>query len=232
MADPKWDDTAPAKEATPKWEDTTEVAPTKKMGWGEKIGRTATSALPYAGLLGGGLIATPGTAGLGTVPGAALGYGMGKEAEDLINSYAFGDELKRGGLIDEVKRVGKNVLEGATNEMGAQSISAALPIAGNAVEKMAETPLFQNIAERTDLAKKMFGSGAGGLGGRVAAYHIPGLKYVQGLSDTARAAQLGQKGLGWILDKARQIAPLMKDAVSRGGGILGAAGATEGLLRE
>ena len=103
-----------------------------------------------ASAVGGVLGAPAGPAGV--VGGAALGYGIGKEATHLADIYL--GNVKPQGVTADVSRAAKNVLEGATMEAGGQ---VAAPIIAKAVGKMvdiAQMPL-QKAAKMT---RDAFGS--------------------------------------------------------------------------
>ena len=103
-----------------------------------------------ASAVGGVLGAPAGPAGV--VGGAALGYGIGKEATHLADIYL--GNVKPQGVTADVSRAAKNVLEGATMEAGGQ---VAAPIIAKAVGKVvdiAQMPL-QKAAKMT---RDAFGS--------------------------------------------------------------------------
>lgn len=55
---------------------------------GRELARGGLNALPGIGALVGGVLSSPETLGVGTIPGAALGAGVGRGARDLIGHYA------------------------------------------------------------------------------------------------------------------------------------------------
>lgn len=104
----------------------TAQAPAKPMGYGEQLGRATLDAIPAAGAMVGGIIATPETGGLGTVPGAALGYGAGKQLSRMLKNKIYGDDIGSTDPVGMAKQSVGDLKEGAMLEMGGQSI-AALP---------------------------------------------------------------------------------------------------------
>lgn len=98
----------------------------------EGMGRSAIDAIPVVTGIGGGIagagagtLATPGIGtAVGGVGGAGLGYAFGKEMADDLKTKFFGDKPKEGAPIEALKRMGKNVADGAAMEMGGQAIGA------------------------------------------------------------------------------------------------------------
>ncbi len=77
------------------------------------LARSALNALPGVGAMVGGMLSTPETLGVGTVPGMALGAGAGRGARDLIGHWTGLDApstpLEKAGNI-----TGETALTGAT----------------------------------------------------------------------------------------------------------------------
>lgn len=100
----------------------------KEEPLGHKIIR---EGLPIAGQIGGGLIAgalaTPETAGAGTIPAAMAGAGVGAaaggEAAGWMNHAIYGDEAPAYENTDDLKRVGTNFGIGAASELGGQVLA-------------------------------------------------------------------------------------------------------------
>lgn len=103
-----------------------------------------------ASAVGGVLGAPAGPAGV--VGGAALGYGIGKEATHLADIYL--GNVKPQGVAADVTRAAKNVLEGATMEAGGQVAAPIIAKAAGKVVDIAQMPL-QKAAKMT---RDAFGS--------------------------------------------------------------------------
>lgn len=213
-----------------------QATPQPKQGIGEQLLRGTAASLPYIGGAAGGLLSIE--SGPGAVGGAALGYAGGKELERLANHYLLGDEIPQNGLVDEVKRVGGNALEGATYEMGGQILGKAIPYG---LEQISTSPIPGKIANATnvigkskDLASRLldrFGDSVpegvkrvadvvSGAAGRAAVYKTP-LGLIQGVSDTSKAVSGAQKGAAWLLDKTpQQLTPLLKKSSPAAIGLL------------
>lgn len=169
--------------------------PAPEEGLGEYVGRGVTAAIPVVAGAAGGMAASA-LGPLGSVAGAGLGYAGGKELERLANHYAFGDKLADEAPVDEVKRVGTNVLQGGAAEAGGQVLSkvaepvvnAAKPYTdqvrnylsdkfGNAAENLAIAHLRPTAAVARDLgqeglhdaAREALDSGSVGFGAKVGA---------------------------------------------------------------
>lgn len=93
--------------------------------------------LPLAGQLGGGLaagaLATPETAGVGTIPaamaGAAGGQVAGEEAAGWLNHAVYGDKAPTYNSLDDAKRIGTNAVVGAASELGGQVLGKGISAA-------------------------------------------------------------------------------------------------------
>ncbi len=110
-------------------EDWVDDPPPEQESLGKRIVRGATSTLPALGMIGGAALATPETLGLGTVAGGGLGYAGGKELQDFLNNRLLGDQAASVKPMDQVNRVGGNVLHGASDTMMG-------PIAGKVISSV------------------------------------------------------------------------------------------------
>jgi hypothetical protein len=101
----------PADEPTPDFRATNEPpsAWLKATAYGKDAASLALDALPGAGAVIGGVLATPETLGGGTLAGAALGAGAGKGARDFLKA-AFGFERPTTAL-DEAGRIARDTAE-------------------------------------------------------------------------------------------------------------------------
>jgi hypothetical protein len=107
----------------------------------ERLSENAKSAapvtdtvLPIAGMVAGGLAATP-TGPLGMVAGSALGYGAGRQAARAIRE-AGGETPERG--AKPVIEAGKDLAEGALMEAGGQVAGKAIEGAASLTGKIAK----------------------------------------------------------------------------------------------
>lgn len=132
MAEDEWVDDQPEEG---EWVDDNQP---EEKSLANRIGHMATSVLPTVGMVGAGLLATPESFGAATVPAAALGYAGGKELEGFINNRFLGDEPESVEPMDQVNRVGSNLMKGASYEMGGQALSAAAPMVGKAIDRGVE----------------------------------------------------------------------------------------------
>ena len=112
-----------------------------------KVRKYAAPVVEGAGAVLGGLAGT--AAGpAGTVLGAGLGYGIGKELVEAADVYLGGKQRREG--IAQVTEPVKNVLEGATMEVGgrvaAPIIGAAIKGGANVVGKVMDLP--QHAAQK------------------------------------------------------------------------------------
>lgn len=111
----------------------------------ESLGRrlvrsTINTALPAAGTIGGGLLASPGGP-LAQIPAGAAGYAGGKHAARLLNHYLLGDPLEAKGLIGAGIQTGKDLKEGVEFELLGQSAAAVpgvIASMGKGTKKFAE----------------------------------------------------------------------------------------------
>jgi hypothetical protein len=108
-------------------------------------------AVEAASAVGGGVLGAPGGPA-GIVGGSALGYGIGKEITNLAD-IALGN-VKQQAPAADVSRAAKNVLEGATMEVGGQVAAPILAKAVGKVVDVAQMPL-QKAAKMT---RDAFGS--------------------------------------------------------------------------
>ncbi len=95
------------------------------------LARGTIDALPIVGSVGGGMMGTS-LGPAGTVGGAALGYAGGKELAGILKNRLLGDEAESVDPLDQLKRTGKNLADGAAFEMGGQAIGAGLGMAKDA----------------------------------------------------------------------------------------------------
>ena len=130
----------------------------KAQTWTAKHPNVAAAAkavvdtLPAAGALVGGVIATPESFGLATVPGAALGDGVGRGLRDLIAESTGLDEptsalSKAGRIALDTAETGavQAVLPGA-----AEALKTPLKTAGEVIEML---PASRRIAKFLDLGR-------------------------------------------------------------------------------
>jgi len=129
---------APAPVATP----AAAPAPAPaQLSTGQKIYQAvrpfAAPLVETAGAIGGGLLGTS-MGPLGTVGGAGLGYGIAKEGVELADIY-LGGKAPRQGAAQAVEPV-RNVVEGATMEMGGQALAKGLGYVGGKVMDLRQIP--------------------------------------------------------------------------------------------
>lgn len=117
------------------------AAPAPALTTGQKIYQAVR---PYAaplveagGAIAGGIVGTP-MGPLGTVGGAGLGYGIAKEAMELGDIY-LGGKAPRQGAAQVVEPV-RNVVEGATLEMGGQALGKGLGYVGGKIADIRQIP--------------------------------------------------------------------------------------------
>ena len=111
----------------------------QQESWWQKTEPVVRPAMEFGGMLAGGAAATPGTLGLGSVAGGALGYAGGKAGADYL--YGKGEKT----LTGQLAQTGKDLLEGAKMEAGGQALGAALPIVGKGIGKVAR-PWFAKLS--------------------------------------------------------------------------------------
>jgi hypothetical protein len=126
----------------------------KDMGWGEYLGRGATGAVPYVAGAGGAALGT-GLGLPGQIGGGALGYAGGKEAEQLLNHYLFGDENKPKSNMDKLKEVAGNTGEGALQEMGGMGVGKAMEKAAPYLGSMAEKFAVKHLRPTPQVARAL-----------------------------------------------------------------------------
>lgn len=108
-----------------------------EMGIGEGIARTTINQLPLIGSVGAGMLATPGTLGVGTLPAAMAGGAAGAALKQTLNNYFFDDEAKKQAVemqgMDKpemfmhlMKAPAYGAVEGITNEMGGQLVGKGI----------------------------------------------------------------------------------------------------------
>ncbi len=157
----KWDE--PTDETNIKWDD---EQPQPSLL--NRLGHAATSTLPGLGMIGAAALATPESFGAATIPAGALGYAGGKEAQDFINNRFLGDEAASTKPMDQVQRVGSNLISGATQTMAGQALSAVPPMLGkaadSAIEEVATNPYMgeKAIEPMTKVINKVGHLAAGG----------------------------------------------------------------------
>lgn len=76
------------------------------------------TALPAAGAVGAGLLATPESMGAATIPAGAMGYTAGKQLARILDSHIFGEGGGESSLSGQVKQTAGDLLEGGSFEMG------------------------------------------------------------------------------------------------------------------
>ena len=91
--------------------------------FGKSLVRGTLDALPIAGGAGAGLLASE--TGPGAIPAAGLGYAAGKQLQKLGHKYLLGEESPEEAPLEQATNVGKDIIDGATYEMGGQAVSAA-----------------------------------------------------------------------------------------------------------
>lgn len=234
---PTWDETedlatepaqAPATvddSTPPAWDDTAEVQEPEDPGLLERLGNGAKQA--FNDTIGSiqahpfdvsmtpdekARISSPGGVGSATdlMMQATAGPAMGKALGALPN---FMKGRQAAAPVAKVLDSGMGASGGLTQ--AAPVLEQAAPAAAKA------KPILDRVADFTDVSKMA----GGGLGAKGLAYFAPGpLKYVQGVSDAARAAQKVKTGAAYLLETAPQklgkFAPVLKQAADRGGNAL------------
>lgn len=167
---------------------------------GEGLARGAIDSLPIVGALGGGILGTP-AGPAGNIGGAGLGYAGGKELAGILKNKFLGDEAESVNPLDQVKRVGGNVAEGAAFEMGGQII-------GKGIGKGLEAG-----GKAVDYVGKQLGRGAEKLA--VNATGATGAQAAKFSDDAGR--QLLDRGLVKFGDNAEKIAGRTQGAMDAAG---------------
>lgn len=90
----------------------------------QQLGRGALNTLPAAGAMVGGVLSTPETMGAGTIPGIALGAGVGRGLRDLIGHFTGMDEPSSP-LQKAANIVGDTAMTGATAAILPGAVAAA-----------------------------------------------------------------------------------------------------------
>lgn len=108
---------------------------------------TIDTVLPVAGAVGAGMLATPESFGLATVPAGALGYATGKQGARLLNHYLLGDELPAQTASDVAIQTGGDLAEGAMGEMTGLALGKGLDLAKTGVQKAGAA--LKDVAEKT-----------------------------------------------------------------------------------
>jgi hypothetical protein len=126
---------APNASGNPKsfsWDDHPIVNHAEPESFGRQMTRaTIDAVLPVAGAIGGGLLATPETLGLGTIPGAAMGYAGGKQAARVLNHYVLGDDTGAKDMGDVLKQNAEDLKDGALMETGGQLVGGGAKMLAN-----------------------------------------------------------------------------------------------------
>jgi hypothetical protein len=129
----------------------------KEMGWPEYIGRGVTGALPVLGLTAGG--AAGAELGPGAIGTAGLGYAAGNELQGLANHYLFGDALPSTNPLDQAKRLGSGVKEGAEAELGGKVLTGlAAPVAkylSGKLSNLAESAAVKHLRPTAKVAQTL-----------------------------------------------------------------------------
>ncbi len=89
----------------------------------ERLIQGGLNTLPTAGMIAGGILATPETAGLGTVAGATAGGIAGNELKRIGEKYLLGKDQTSG--MEHIKEAAKVGAESAAAEAGGQALMAA-----------------------------------------------------------------------------------------------------------
>jgi hypothetical protein len=172
-------------------------------------------ALRYGTPVVGGLV---GVAAGSPLIGGPLGYAAGKEIGRLGEHYLLGDELPQESPKSAALRVAGNLAEGASGELLGPILTKAGP---ELVERFATSAIPGRIENMTNVAgaaenamsrlagkigrgvSDKLGNAAdllAGLSTRGVVYQTP-LAPIQGISDTAKAVGLAQRGVTNLLDK-------------------------------
>lgn len=130
------------------------------------LARGAIDSLPIVGGIGGGILGAPAAGPIGSVGGAALGYAGGRELADILKNRLLGDKAASAEPIEQIKRVGGSLADGATMEMGGQAAGALLKGAGaatkNVLEDVATAPMTQPGAKMGMIPKALGAVGKAG----------------------------------------------------------------------
>jgi len=111
--------------------------PSKGQSAYQKIRPFAAPLVEAGGAIMGGLLGTS-MGPVGTVSGAGLGYGIAKEGMELADVY-LGGKAPRQGAAQAVEPV-RNIVEGATLEMGGQALTKGLGYVGGKVMDLRQIP--------------------------------------------------------------------------------------------
>lgn len=103
---------------------------------GRDVARAAATAyrpvLEYGGLAGGAALGTA-SGPMGTVAGAGLGYGMGRQTANLLDEYA-GIKTPEP-FPEQMVTAGKDILTGGAMEAGGQVLGKGIDLAGAYISK-------------------------------------------------------------------------------------------------
>lgn len=116
-----------AEPANTSWRDRAEAVaqPAEEPSYLSKLVRGQVKALPMYGSVAGGLIGAP-LGPFGMVGGAGLGAGIGKAAENLINTYGYGEESPYKSTSDAYNDYAKEIALGGMSEIGGQALGAGI----------------------------------------------------------------------------------------------------------
>lgn len=184
MSKPKFDpnqpfESAESRTAKPKFDpnagfeiaDQKQEKPEEESGLRQLARTSIDTILPVAGAIGGGLLATPSSFGLGTIPGGALGYAAGKQGARILKNQLLGDpydETDAAGLVKQtVGDVGEGAIAetgglalGKVVEVGAPMVSKSIKGVGKSLANKAEK-LAENATGATRVQKEKFADNAG-----------------------------------------------------------------------
>jgi len=132
-------------------------SPTNVPQWKKTVSKYTREGLKGLGMVGGaiaGAPAAPESLGLSSVAGAGLGYAIGNKAADIVD---VGLGINKGApLKQQAKESAKDVLTGATTEMGGQ---VAAPIIGKGIglaKDYLKTPMTAAKTKAGELLNKAY----------------------------------------------------------------------------
>jgi hypothetical protein len=177
---------------------------------------TAIDAIPAAGTVAGSVLGSFAAPVAGTIAGGAAGNMVGNDLKDIIKDYMGKKSRPIQEGVARATEVAGNAARGAGDAALGLATGKAFSLGGKALgagaEKFATSPVFNKISDATNLG--------GGAVGRVGSYSLPGVKYVQGVSDAAKGVSYLQKGVAYALDHAPEslgkYATVLKQAASQG----------------
>lgn len=196
----------------------------------DSVAKQANPMSYGAGQIAGGAapaLLTGGAGGLGSLAAQGAVQGLGSSDAEYLGGLAK-DAAIGGTIGGAIGGAGKLLANPATAN-----------VAQNVVERIATNPKLSKVAALQPLQgisnaagkaiKKVAGDTFGALGdfvgdqaGRVAAYKVPGVNVVQGISDAASLVQKGAQkvadlDLTTLIPKMGKFAPALQNAASRGG---------------